>query len=275
MDRQQPIFREIVTHRLAFPEELTEGVTIIRPCDWMILGTFAMILLAAILWGSIDTIPDTVYGQGIIRYAGTTPVFAPQSGVVRSISVGNGIVDAGTTMVELIPSSLPAAESPRTATIRLAAPFRARVVEVIATPGDRVTTNTPLYVIAPAGQPLQAVLFVQPNLAAGIRPGLKVQLKSGAYAPGKEANPLSGKVSWISSYPSSDSGLRQVLDQEVLVRDCIARGLRLRVDVMLDEYGDHNSGNPPFGASVGGDILVSREHPILWLLRPTQVKGSE
>lgn len=208
MNPQQPIFREVVTRRLAFPEELTEAVTIIRPYDWLIVGTLAAMLLAAILWSAIATVPITIHGEGILCGAGA------------------------------------------------------------------------------ADQPLQAVLFVQQNLANRIRPGQVVRLTSEMFPLGKRGSYLSGNVSQVSSHFVSDSGLRQVLDQEDLVRDFIFRGLRVRVDVSLDGYSDNHSDlemspskdlgpTAHVGARVMGDILVARERPIVWLLRRARLSESE
>lgn len=300
MNLQQPIFREVVTRRLAFPEELTEAVTIIRPYDWMIVGTLAAILLAAILWSAIATVPITIHGEGILRGTDTATVLAPRSGMVRRICVGSGIVDAGTILMEILPDSLPIGKRTQTlitgtcagsldnhtTTIQVAAPFRARLVEIRANLGDQVTSNTPLLVLAPADQPLQAVLFVQQNLAHRIRPGQVVRLTSEMFPSGNRGTYLFGKVSQVSSNSLPDSGLRQVLDREDLVRDFIFRGLRVRVDVSLDGYGDNHGdleissskdlgSMMPVGARVVSDILVARERPIVWFLRRARLSGSE
>jgi multidrug resistance efflux pump len=282
---------------LAFPEELTEAVTITRRSDWLILGTLAALLLAGILWSSIDTLPVTAQGEGILRVAGSITVVAPRPGVVSRICVDGGIVEAGTVLVEIYPGSLPVPEPPalqassacemnqgnRGPAIRVTAPFRARLVEVRAAPGDQVTTNMPLAILVPADQPLQAVLFVQSNLVGRIRAGMPVQLTSETSSTEKGGY-IFGRVSHVPASPESDAGLRQLLDEERLIRDCIVRGLRLRVDVSLDEHENHHSTLPtaqdlksdaPLGATIVGDILLAREHPIVWLVHSAQVSGSE
>jgi hypothetical protein len=301
MDHQQSVFREAVTRRLAFPEELTEAVTIIRPYDWMIVGALTVILLAAFLWSLIATVPITIHGEGILRAPGTATVLAPRSGIVRRICVGDGVVDAGAVLMAILPDGLPVSERAQkvvtnacaggqdghTPLIQVAAPFRARLIEMRANSGDQVTINMPLLVLAPADQPLQATLFVQQNLAHRILPGQAVRLTSEMFPVDKRGGYLLGKVTQVSFHSLSDSGLRQTLDQEDLVRDFIFRGLRVRVDVSLYGYVDSHrdsemssskdldSTAQVAGARVVGDILVARERPIVWILRHARLRGSE
>lgn len=97
------IFRKKSLERLASPERLDELMQITSPRLWIALASVAALLLFALIWGVVGSIPTKVQGQGIIlKNGGLFAVSALDSGQVRSINAKVGeVVDAGQVIAHL------------------------------------------------------------------------------------------------------------------------------------------------------------------------------
>ena len=69
--------------RLQSPEELDRLVTVTTPLGWFALGTVGFVVLAALVWGFVGSIPTTVTGQGILLRGGR---------IASVVALGNGKV---------------------------------------------------------------------------------------------------------------------------------------------------------------------------------------
>ncbi|MEW6268612.1 MAG: NHLP bacteriocin system secretion protein [Thermodesulfobacteriota bacterium] len=77
--------------RLQSPEELDRLVTITTPLGWLALGTVGFVVLAAVVWGFVGSIPTTVSGDGILLRGGRiASVVALGTGKVASLDVAVG-----------------------------------------------------------------------------------------------------------------------------------------------------------------------------------------
>lgn len=77
--------------RLQSPEELDRLVTITTPLGWFALGTVGFVVLAALVWGFIGSIPTTVNGKGILLRGGRiATVVSLGTGKVSQLDVGVG-----------------------------------------------------------------------------------------------------------------------------------------------------------------------------------------
>ncbi len=77
--------------RLRSPEELDKLVTVTTPLGWLALGTVGFVVLAALVWGFIGSIPTTVSGEGILLRGGRiASVVALGTGKVSELSVAVG-----------------------------------------------------------------------------------------------------------------------------------------------------------------------------------------
>jgi HlyD family secretion protein len=77
--------------RLRSPEELDRLVTVTTPLGWFALGTVGFVVLAALLWGFVGSIPTTVQGDGILLRGGRiASVVALGTGKVTELSVQVG-----------------------------------------------------------------------------------------------------------------------------------------------------------------------------------------
>lgn len=83
--------RRTPPQRLQSPEELDRLVTITTPLGWFALGTVGFVVLAAVVWGFVGSIPTTVHGDGILLRGGRIAnVVALGTGKVASLEVAVG-----------------------------------------------------------------------------------------------------------------------------------------------------------------------------------------
>jgi HlyD family secretion protein len=79
------------SQRLRSPEELDLLVTVTTPLGWFALGTVGFVVLAALIWGFVGSIPTTVKGDGILLRGGRiASVVALGTGKVAALSVAVG-----------------------------------------------------------------------------------------------------------------------------------------------------------------------------------------
>ena len=80
------IFRKDALDKLQSPDRLNEMVQITSPRSWLALLGLAGILISAIIWGILGSIPVNISGRGIlIQHGGVIEVASSGSGVVKQI----------------------------------------------------------------------------------------------------------------------------------------------------------------------------------------------
>lgn len=83
--------RRTPPQRLQSPEELDRLVTITTPLGWFALGTVGFVVLAAVVWGFVGSVPTTVSGEGILLRGGRIAnVVALGTGKVATLDVAVG-----------------------------------------------------------------------------------------------------------------------------------------------------------------------------------------
>jgi HlyD family secretion protein len=94
---KQSVFRKVSLDRLASPEQLDQLMQVTTPKGWVALLALSILLLAAIIWGCVGRIPETVHGQGmLVKSGGVLQVVPSAGGRVTDISVSVGdLVSAG------------------------------------------------------------------------------------------------------------------------------------------------------------------------------------
>lgn len=85
------IYRKEALDRLASPERLNAPVRLVAAPHWILLGGFAVMLAAALVWASLTQAPIKVSGRGImIDRAGLSEIVASDGGQIASINVAAG-----------------------------------------------------------------------------------------------------------------------------------------------------------------------------------------
>lgn len=102
----------------------------------------------------------------------------------------------------------------------VASPYHGRVVEVKRDQGDFIASGAPLVSLELAGQEsvgLQVVAFVPPTDGKDVHRDMEVQV-SPSTARREEFGFLTGRVSYVSEFPSTPDGMMRVLGNATLVQ---------------------------------------------------------
>lgn len=76
------IFRKVALDRLASPEQLDQLMQVTTPKGWIALGTLGALLVAAVAWSIVGTIPERIPGQAILLRSGMFQVVSQSGGRV-------------------------------------------------------------------------------------------------------------------------------------------------------------------------------------------------
>jgi HlyD family secretion protein len=115
------IFRKVALDRLASPEQLDQLMQVTTPKGWLGLGTLGALLIAAVIWSIIGTIPERIPGQAILLRSGGVFEVVSQSGgrvVDLPFQVGD-MISEGQTVARLDQPTL--SEQIRQAKLRVTA----------------------------------------------------------------------------------------------------------------------------------------------------------
>lgn len=84
----ETIYRQTALDRMANPERLDVPLTLVPRPSWILLGAFAVALVAALVWASVARAPVTVGASGIlINRSGLAEIAAAQDGRIQSLLV--------------------------------------------------------------------------------------------------------------------------------------------------------------------------------------------
>ena len=85
------IFRKVALDRLASPEQLDQLMQVTTPRGWLALATAGGLLVAALVWSVVGSIPERIPGQAILlRSGGVFEVVASSGGRVTDLPVQVG-----------------------------------------------------------------------------------------------------------------------------------------------------------------------------------------
>jgi HlyD family secretion protein len=90
---KKEIFRSVALERLSSPEQLDQLMQVTTPRGWLLLVGVGALLVTAVVWGLLGSVPERIAGQGIlIRSGGVLEVEAPGEGRVTDVAVRVGDV---------------------------------------------------------------------------------------------------------------------------------------------------------------------------------------
>lgn len=152
------------------------------------------------------------------------------------------------------------------------APFRARVVEIMVDPWDRIEQGVHVMYVEPVDSPLSALLYVSASDAGRISPGMKVQIFPDSARP-EEYGCMLGRVEQINLYPSSATDLMRKFGNEQLVAALIAGRTPVQATITLAAdartptgYAWSTRTGPSFpirsGTLCTGAVILGEQHPI-------------
>jgi HlyD family secretion protein len=87
------IFRKVALERLSSPEQLDQLMQVTSPRGWLALGAFGALLLTALGWSVLGSIPTDATGEGILlRQGGVSNLVAAEAGQMEELLVSVGDV---------------------------------------------------------------------------------------------------------------------------------------------------------------------------------------
>jgi HlyD family secretion protein len=93
--QKKSIFRDVALDRLSSPEQLDQLMEVTTPRGWIALGAFGVLLVTALAWGVLGSVPERIQGQGILVHSGgVLEVESPSGGRISDLAVRVGDVIA-------------------------------------------------------------------------------------------------------------------------------------------------------------------------------------
>ena len=252
------IFREAALERLASPEQLDQLMRVPTPAGWLALVALAGLLLVAVGWSLSGTLPIEVSGRALImREGGVRTVASLADGQIERVLVQAGdVVQAGQPLLLLSDGQT------------LVAPFTARILELRVTEGSAVARGTPAVTLERAAQDVGtiAVMFLPPDEARQVRPGMPVRL-----APlGEAGAAVAGHVTGVTGFPLTTDGMRALVGSHELGAWLAGADARYAVHLALvpptPRAGLESGALPPSGTLAQATIRVEERHPIEFVL---------
>ena len=227
----QLIFRKVALERRSSPEQLDQLLQVTSPRGWVALTGLGIVIVATLLWGVFGSVSTTVEGQGIlIRPEGVKSIESPQPGVVVNVLVRVGDVIYKDREVVRI-SAAAEADSPGEPFI--VSSHSGRVLEVLVRNGSAVDRGTPLLILEPVDDRLQALIYVPSGAGQRIQSGMRADI-SPATIKWSEFGYLIGAVTEAPKFASSRTGMMRQLENEELVRALTTAGPCVQVIADLD-----------------------------------------
>ncbi len=157
----------------------------------------------------------------------------------------------------------------------VSSPYTGRILEVKVSQGALVDAGTALVSMELLGrdiQNLEAIVFVPAADGKKIKPGMRVNV-SPSTVNSAAFGTIIGKVARVSQFPATFAAMMKVLQNEQLVRERLAEGSVIQVDVNLTPdpktvsgFKWTSAGGPPVEIQSGtictADITVKTQRPI-------------
>src|SRR5262245_17452987 len=85
------VFRKLSLDRLSSPEQLDRLMQVTDPRGWIILSSFALVLVTAVVWGVLGRIQHDVPASGmLVRSGGVFEINALANGRITDLAVRAG-----------------------------------------------------------------------------------------------------------------------------------------------------------------------------------------
>jgi biotin carboxyl carrier protein len=267
---------------MSSPDQLDQVMRVTSPRSWLALAGFAAVVLAAVLWGFLGTVPRTVSGQGILtRPGGVSRVVATSPGLVAEIGVRSGdAVQQGQVIAWLEgtprPPTSPTAQGvdpqARGERIPVTSSSAGHVIEVLTRAGDFLPAGAPVISLDPPERAMTAYLYLPVGPGKQVQPGMTAQV-SPSTVQSEQYGFLIGQVRSVSEFPVTQRGIQRLLENEELVQQFLSRGPVIEVTVDLVEDPNTASGlkwsspqGPPIeispGTTAAGAVVLDEVRPI-------------
>ena len=264
----QSVFREVSLEKLSSPEQLDQLIKVTSPRAWFALIAISCILMSAIAWGFLGSIPSKITGRGILLNNGSVSSLQHQtSGQVIDVRfevgdrVKKGDVIARIEVPELVAEinglqktlyemeSNQLVDSPEYKVVenqvmelrqeldyksQICSQIDGRILELTIKKGSIIQPGDPLVTLEQYGGTvkMEAVIYVSAEQGGIILPGMEAQI-SPTIVNKEEYGFMLGRVKAVSDYPATSQSMMETLGNENLVSLLVGQGAPLKVQIDL------------------------------------------
>lgn len=259
-------FRHKALQKMSSPEQLDRMLRITLPRRWIGLTGLLMIVAGVVAWSAIAAVPTTLSGPGyLLPQGGLRQVQAPSSGTVTALDVGIGQhVVAGQSLGVIATSN--------GKSVPVLAPETGVVTEADTVVHAFVAAGQRLALVQPVGWPLVVYAYVPTDVAAGLRPGVPVQVSFGA-GIGARFGYAKGVVGSVSQFPATGERLDFILQDSSVVDSVRKLGPANEIVILMNQSartasglvwgsGGGPPGELPAGLPAKVKFVVGSHHPI-------------
>jgi HlyD family secretion protein len=161
----------------------------------------------------------------------------------------------------------------------IVAPYRGRILEVLAERGSVIGAGEPVVTLDLSGRMvkgLEAVLYVPSKQGKQVRPGMRIQIAPSTVKP-EEHGFMVGRVTYVSDFPASSRAMRRTLKNDKLVTQLSGEDApyELHADLEVDpetysRYRWTSADGPPMriqsGTMAAAAVTVRSRRPIEMVL---------
>ncbi len=236
---KKQIYREVALSKLDSPEELDKLIRVTDLRAWLALGGGLFLILLALAWGIVGSIPDVIQASGVlVRPGGIQQVRISQTGQLTEVSVKAG--DQVKTN-QVIAKLKPADASPP---VELRSPADGTVLDVSKDLNTTLRLDSLIATIESTSQPLQGLILVPLNQSKRLKAGTDVQINPAA-ATSRDNDYLVGKVSYVYQAPVTEESLPASFP--ISSKGLSEAGPLVKVEVNLGNNLKWSSGKNPQG----------------------------
>ena len=158
----------------------------------------------------------------------------------------------------------------------IVAPYRGRVIEIMARPSDLVQPGSPLINLELVGEKLTALVYVAARDGKQVKPGMKIQI-SPSTVKKERFGVMLGRVVSVSEFPSTTAAMAAILKNDALITMLSSQGAQFAVqaDLIPDPatesgYAWSSSKGPPVTINAGtlcdSNVIVEEQAPITMVM---------
>lgn len=201
---------------------------------------------------------------------------------VRELAIQNQLretIRVGELEIAQTESQVESMERQLNTSSQVTSQYSGRILEIMAELGQIVQRGEPILSLDRAGNTIQdlvAVIYVPSIHGKKVKPGMDIAIAPTTVRQ-EEFGMLKGKVTFVSSFPSTPKGMLRVLKNQQLVMGLSGGGAPYEIHAELtvdpstfSQYAWTSSGGPPIRIQSGtvstGYITVSTQRPISRLL---------
>lgn len=202
------LYRKTALEKISSPEQLDKALKVTSPLSWLALVGITLIIVVAIVWSIVGTIPVTVTAQGIIAApTGTNAVYAEGSGKVVSILVHPGMeVHLGDPVLRY--------QTETNEMIELTSDQVGTVSEILVAAGDSVSQGNEVLRISPAVSGKQvAVCYLPLSQVKKLERAMQVQIYIDS-VDSQSYGHIVARVINIDSFASTSYGISHVVGSD-------------------------------------------------------------